>query len=67
LQGATFYPSESGETFAQTGKLGLYPGVVRSSAHQHTDPPHSLALLRARRERPGDRRAAYERDELATM
>jgi len=35
--------------------------------HQHADPPHALALLRARRERPRDRRAAEQRDELATL
>jgi len=35
--------------------------VVR---HEHTDAPHTVALLRARRERPC-RRAAEERDEVA--
>src|SRR5262249_9543305 len=35
-------------------------------AHQHTDPPDPLALLRARRERPRCR-AAEKRDELATL
>jgi hypothetical protein len=32
--------------------------------HQHSDPPHPLALLRPRRERPCGR-AAEKRDELA--
>jgi hypothetical protein len=30
--------------------------------HEHADAPHPLALLRARQERPGRRRAAKERD-----
>src|SRR5262249_6516782 len=34
---------------------------------QHADAPHPLALLRARRERPRRRRAAEQRDELASL
>src|SRR5262245_7023186 len=41
--------------------------VALEKAHQHTDPPHPLALLRAPRERPRRRRAAEERDELAAF
>src|SRR5262245_36256996 len=41
--------------------------VALEKAHQHTDPPHPLALLRARRERPRRRRAAEERDEVAAL
>jgi hypothetical protein len=33
--------------------------------HEHADAPHSLGLLRPRRERPS-RRAAEQRDELAS-
>src|SRR6266567_8216540 len=33
--------------------------------HEHADAPHSLGLLRARRERPCNGRAAEQRDELA--
>src|SRR5215510_14616423 len=40
--------------------------IVRRHGHEHADAPHALALLRARRERPG-RRAAEQRDELATF
>src|SRR5262245_34428038 len=40
-----------------------FPIVGRS--HQQPDPPHALALLRARRQRPRSRRAAEQRDELA--
>jgi hypothetical protein len=35
-----------------------------SGPAQHADAPHTVALLRSRRERPS-RRAAEERDELA--
>src|SRR5262249_30194275 len=38
---------------------------VGGSKQQHADPPHPLALLRLRRERPRGRRAAEKRDELA--
>src|SRR5262249_10934359 len=39
--------------------------IVRGQRGQHADAPHSLALLRPRRERPRRRRAAEQRDELA--
>jgi hypothetical protein len=45
---------------------GLRFPVVRSQAHYDTDAPDALRLLRARRERPRRRRAAYQRDELAS-
>jgi hypothetical protein len=35
--------------------------------HEHANSPHLLRLLRARRERPCDRRAAEKRDELAAL
>jgi hypothetical protein len=41
--------------------------VVGDKTHQHADPPHPLALLRARREWPRDRRAAEQRDEIAPV
>jgi hypothetical protein len=34
-------------------------------AAKHTDAPHPLGLLRARRERPRHRHAAEQRDEIA--
>jgi hypothetical protein len=45
--------------------MGLCFRVALGMAHQHTDPPHPLRLLRARRKRPRRRRAAKELDELA--
>src|SRR5215471_19994623 len=41
--------------------------IVRDPGHQHADAPHPLALLRTRRERPGDRCAAKQRDEVAAF
>jgi hypothetical protein len=37
--------------------------VVRHSRHEHTDAPHPLALLRARRQRPRHCRAAAKQDD----
>ena len=41
--------------------------IIRGEVHEHADAPHPLRLLRARRERPRDYRAADHRDELATF
>jgi hypothetical protein len=41
--------------------------LVRGYGRKHPDPPLLLALLRARRERPRDRRAAEQRDEPAPV
>jgi hypothetical protein len=38
--------------------------IVFVEPHEHADPPHAVALLRPRRERP-PRRAAESRDEFA--
>jgi hypothetical protein len=40
--------------------------IVFSEPHQYPDAPHSLRLLRVRRQRPR-RRAAQQRDELASF
>src|SRR5262249_40713231 len=45
---------------------GLSLGIVGSSGGEHADAPHSLGLLRPRRERPR-RRAAYKRHEIASV
>ena len=41
-------------------------GNLHWAGHQRADPRHLLQLLRACRERPGGRRAAEKRDELAS-
>jgi hypothetical protein len=54
-------PSQ-GRVFAQSA---CAPDCSTLHNHEHADAPHPIALLRARRERPHDRRAAAQRDELA--
>jgi hypothetical protein len=46
---------------------GLTFRIVGRQGQQHADPPHPVALLRPRRERPCRRRAAEQRDELAAF
>jgi hypothetical protein len=45
--------------------LGLPHRIACVRAPQHAETPHAVGLLRARRERPRDCRAAEQRDELA--
>src|SRR5262249_25293381 len=40
--------------------------IIGDGLHEHADPAH-LRLLRARRQRPRRRRAAEQRDEIATF
>src|SRR5262249_31527318 len=68
LDVAPFQPSELFERLPEScnppvdGRIGFHV------AHQHSDAPRSLRrLLRTRRERPRRRRAAEQRDELATL
>src|SRR5262249_14075575 len=42
-------------------------GFPRRLAHEHADAPHALPLLRPRRERPPNRRAAEQRDDIAAV
>src|SRR6266481_5604938 len=46
---------------------GLKFRIVGGCGQEHADASHTLGLLRARRERPCSRRAAEERDELASF
>jgi hypothetical protein len=41
--------------------------IIFGNSEQHADARHRAALLRARRERPGDYRAAEKRDEFASF
>src|SRR5262249_19967182 len=59
-----FRPTELVKSVPECCDMSLCFRVALEMAHQHTDPPHPLALLRPRRERPR-RRAAEERDEVA--
>jgi len=57
-------PAKLLESFPERRGAELSFRIVLGVEHQHADPPHALAPLRARRERPRGS-AADERDELA--
>jgi hypothetical protein len=42
-------------------------GIVGAERHQSADPSHAFGLLRPCLERPRNRRAAEERDEIAPL
>jgi hypothetical protein len=58
-------PPELLQCSGERGDEGLPGRVALGNAHEHADAPHALAL-RARRERPADRRAADKGYEFAT-
>src|SRR5215831_12462925 len=60
-------PPELGEFLAERVHARLPFPVSFGIRHQHADPPHALAPLRARRERPRGRRAAEQRYERAAL
>src|SRR5262245_52973320 len=62
---AALQPSEPTEFLSKFHKPRAGFRIAFSEAHQHADPPHRFALLRARRKRPRGRSAAEQRDELA--
>jgi len=49
---AAFVSSQLLQRLAEHGIAGLSFRIVRGERAEHTDAPHPLALLRARRERP---------------
>src|SRR4029077_1051342 len=57
-------PPELLEFLPERRDMGLCFRVGLGIAHQHTNPSHTVGVLRARRDRQR-RRAAEERDELA--
>src|SRR5262249_32909581 len=59
-------PSEFLQPLAEDRNACLSVRIVRSQ-HYYGESPHPFGLLRARRERPGDNRAAEQRDELAPL
>ena len=61
---AALRPPKLLESLPECGDEGLPFPVALGKPHQHTDPPHTVGLLRARRNRPRDRRA-NKREELA--
>jgi hypothetical protein len=58
LNVAPFHPSQLLESLAERGQVIMKFRVVLSVRHQDADPPFPLRLLRARRERPRNRRTA---------
>src|SRR5262249_15418273 len=59
-------PPELLETLPERRDLDLRVRVAFSISHQHANPPHPLALLRPRRQRPRGR-ATKQPDELAPL
>src|SRR6266436_58770 len=64
---AAFRPSTLFQPLSECREASLRFRIVLGEPHQHADPPHPLALLRARRERPRGSRAAEHRDEPASV
>jgi hypothetical protein len=58
-------PSQFPKSLPKSDDANLCFWIALSICHQNTDAPHALALLRTRRERPSNPRAAEQRDELA--
>src|SRR5262249_48369584 len=64
LQVAALGPAQLLQALQERRNAGLTLWIV-GHGHEHGDPPHSLALLRARCKRPRGSRTAEQRDELA--
>jgi hypothetical protein len=60
-------PPQLLKTLLEAAHFGLTLKVIGIKRHQHADPPHPFRLLRLRRERPRDCRAAKKRDEHAPL
>src|SRR5262249_49858115 len=60
---ASLHPTATGKPVQECPEVAL----GRWCSPQEADAPHALRLLGARRERPRNRRAAEQRDELATL
>src|SRR5262245_14553281 len=65
-QVAAHRPTELLQPLQERCEASLVVGIVRIPRHEHTNPPHPLALLRPCRQRPSRRRAAEKADELAS-
>src|SRR5262245_21626442 len=64
---ASFRPTHVLQRFPERRNAGLSLRIALGKAHQYTDPPHPVRLLRARRERPRRRGAGEQRYDLATV
>jgi hypothetical protein len=61
----TVGPAQLLQPLQERRHASLSFGIVRGYAHQYANAPHSIGLLRARRERPRNCRAAEQADEIA--
>src|SRR6266446_789787 len=64
LHVAAVGPAQLLQRLHERSEVGLLVGLL-GRTHEHADAPHPLALLRARRERPRNSRAAEQRNEGA--
>jgi hypothetical protein len=64
---AAIGPAQFRESLPEGCYADLSFRIVRGQVREHPDAPHSLALLRARRERPRGCRAPEQRDEFAAF
>ena len=62
---SAFDPAGSLESLSKCGYPDAPFRVAFRDAHEGADQPHTIRLLRARRNRPSRRRASEQRDELA--
>lgn len=62
---ATVDPTQLLQAFPECGDARLSLRFIFGDAHQHSDAPHAIGLLRTRRQRPRSR-AAKKANELAT-
>jgi hypothetical protein len=63
----TIGPTQLSERSREAGKPEGSLGIIFDEPHEHAHTPHPIRLLCARRERPCDRRAAEQRDEVAAF
>src|SRR5262249_33753543 len=64
---ASLGPAQLGQSLQECGEARLRRRIVGRKIYQYADAPCPFGLLRPRRKRPRGRRAADERDELATL
>src|SRR5947208_1968523 len=64
---AALRPSKPFEPMPERREARLVFRIVLGERHEHADPPHAVALLRPRRQRPRRRHAAEKGDELAPL